>query len=574
MPKKPQQQAARAAEPESPASRRTAPVSAARRRFLKRSGIVTAALASGAALPPLAGLPGAVAEAAEVGPLSAERRRERAYQVRLECAQYQYSQPLPQHPGNDDEALYPNRIACFSKTLPHNRLGEPDVTAYESLIRALRTGRAEDFEAVGAGGGVKLVDPQAAFAFELEGADSHSLAIPAPPAFASEEQGGEMVELYWRALTRDVPFSQYGNEALTAAAVNDLRRFPKYSGVTAASLFKGGLPGEQVGPFVSQFLLKPFVFGSTPIPQLNRTPLAGNDQMTSYETWLDIQNGRPPAAATAFDATPRYIRNGRDLGEYVHRDFSYQAFLNAALILLGFGNAALDDANPYKSSARQAGFATFGGPHVLTLVAQVANAALKAAWCQKWAMHRRIRPEEFAGRVHNHLTRAASYPLDAKLLDSQAAAAVFSRNGTYLLPMAYPEGCPVHPAYPGGHATIAGACVTALKAFFNESFIVPSPVVASDDGLSLLPVGEALTVGGELNKLASHLAYGRDTAGMHWRTDEAAGLLLGEAVAIAILTDQNLTFNQPFAGFTLTKFDGTVVTITTRSERPARTTRR
>lgn len=64
--------------------------------------------------------------------------------------------------------------------------------------------------------------------------------------------------------------------------------------------------------------------------------------------------------------------------------------------------------------------------------------------------------------------------------------------------MAYPEGCPIHLAYPAGHAVIAGAGVTILKAFFNESFIIPHPVIASSDGLSLLPYsGPDLTIGGE-----------------------------------------------------------------------------
>jgi len=32
----------------------------------------------------------------------------------------------------------------------------------------------------------------------------------------------------------------------------------------------------------------------------------------------------------------------------------------------------------------------------------------------------------------------------------------------HLLPMAFPEGSPIHPAYGAGHATVAGACVTIL----------------------------------------------------------------------------------------------------------------
>jgi hypothetical protein len=65
--------------------------------------------------------------------------------------------------------------------------------------------------------------------------------------------------------------------------------------------------------------------------------------------------------------------------------------------------------------------------------------------------------------------------------------AVFQQTGSYLLPMAYPDGSPLHPAYPAAHVAIAGACVTVLKAWFDQSFVLPAPVVASPDGHALLP---------------------------------------------------------------------------------------
>ena len=50
-------------------------------------------------------------------------------------------------------------------------------------------------------------------------------------------------------------------------------------------------------------------------------------------------------------------------------------------------------------------------------------------------------------------------------------------------------------------------------------------------------------------------------AAVHWRSDGFQSLLLGEAVAISILRDQRRTFNEPFDGFTFTKFDGTTITV-------------
>src|SRR5260370_26599454 len=83
------------------------------------------------------------------------------------------------------------------------------------------------------------------------------------------------------------------------------------------------------------------------------------------------------------------------------------------------------------------------------------------------------------------------------LVNSQAVKNFFSKNGNYLLPAAYPEGCPQHPSYPEAHGSVAGAGVTVLKAFFDEStklkaffesLPIPKPTlkVASVDGNSLL----------------------------------------------------------------------------------------
>jgi hypothetical protein len=69
-----------------------------------------------------------------------------------------------------------------------------------------------------------------------------------------------------------------------------------------------------------------------------------------------------------------------------------------------------------------------------------------------------------------------------------------------------------------------------------------------------------LTVEGELNKLASNIAIGRDWAGVHYFTDYYESLLMGEEIAISILEEQKLTFGENFS-MTLAKFDGTTIRI-------------
>jgi hypothetical protein len=542
--------------------------SSSRRQFLSTAGGFTAATlaADAVGLSSLTEAPAMSAKAyRQLTPGYLETRRARALEIRNKAAIFQLNRDFPEPQNNGDEDSFPPGLVSFSKGLPHNELGEVDQNAYRRLLQAINSRNPSDFAQVPLGGTTRLANPQSAFAFELEGVDSHSLTVEPPPRVSDEAFAGEMVECYWLALTRDVPFSQYGNEPVTAAAIDDLRRFSDFQNVNAGTLFRSDeIPGVQIGPYISQFLLQPFPLGTTSAEQRYRTSLRENEHLTSYGTWLELQNGNPALSAQSFEEAPSYIHNGRDLGEWVHRNFPYQAALVAALILLSYGNEALDDANPYKGSSNQAGFITFGAPHLLDLIARVSNHSLKATWYQKWAVHRRIRPEEFGGRIHNHITGAAQYPIDSKLLDSPALASVFSKYGSYLCPQAFPEGCPTHPAYPGGNATFTAAGVTVLKAFFNESFVIPNPVVPSDDGLSLQPwTGEPLTVGNELNKLTFNAAFGRNTAGVHYRRDELRGIRQGENSAISVITDFNATYNESFAGFSLTTFDGTSMTLST-----------
>ena len=133
---------------------------------------------------------------------------------------------------------------------------------YNAYLAALNSGQWADFEAIPLGGAAKLSNPQAAYCYAMEGADAAALASPPPPAFASAWAAGEMVEDYWQALTRDVPFSQYGTDPTIAQAVADLNKLSDYRGpnvngqVTPDVIFRGPTPGDLTGPFLSQFLLK------------------------------------------------------------------------------------------------------------------------------------------------------------------------------------------------------------------------------------------------------------------------------------------------------------------------------
>ena len=101
------------------------------------------------------------------------------------------------------------------------------------------------------------------------------------------------------------------------------------------------------------------------------------------------------------------------------------------------------------------------------------------------------------------------------------------------LALQYPEGSPTHPSWPSGHAVVAGACVTVIKAMLAtvdpDGLRKPWPhtkcpaMMATADGSELIADSSAekdgVTIVGELNKLASNVALGRNMAGVHFRTD-------------------------------------------------------
>lgn len=93
--------------------------------------------------------------------------------------------------------------------------------------------------------------------------------------------------------------------------------------------------------------------------------------------------------------------------------------------------------------------------------------------------------------------------------------------------------------------------------------------------------GNPLTVGGELDKLASNIALGRNFGGVHFRSDGEHGILLGEKVAIRFLQDHLRTYREKFRShtdpdgkrpfFELTKRNGQRIHITADDATPVTT---
>lgn len=487
--------------------------------------------------------------------------------------------PAPAQVDNGDEARYPDKSGTYTKGVLQSGIGVVDPDAYETFKRALSTGAQADFSNIILGGPRTLNGPQGGLAFYLDSLDSSQFVVPPAPALDSEAYATELVEMYWASLLRDLAFTNYAGDSTVANAAAELTALPQYAGprdangkVTPDLLFRGPFVGETDGPYISQLLLPDTSLGSLSITQKYATFAPDINFVTTDADFLKVQNGQPTGSALT-PGPALHLHNGRGLSAYTHADVLYQAYFIAYLVLNTL-QTPLNPGNPYaiaKIAKIENGFATLGQPDIAATLAAVADEALKAVWYQKWFVHLRHRPESGGGIVALQKTGRGDTidgHVSPTVLDSQAVKANFAVNNSYYLSQAFPEGSPTHPAYPTGHGTVAGACITALKFFFDGSFTIPAPVMPTADGKDLLPYpvipGHELTVNGELNKLAHNISFGHGIhAGIHWRSDTDTSIQLGEAVALSYLQDRANTYNEKF-DVSLQKVDGTTVTISHR----------
>jgi len=574
-------------------------------------------------------------------------RREQSSNVRASAAKLAADRPNITHQANGDEQRYAsaNYAMNFTKGLEHDHdtglISNPQ--DFESFRTAIDEGYIDSFTTSVSPSRNKQrawEAPTAGLVYELQGPDPQAVTMAPAPALGSMELAYEMAEVYELALLRDVPLTEF-NDATANASVQDAvtrlnnidyaitgdegrPRINVNGDLTPQTLFRGSSPGVEVGPYLSQFMLigndqpsDPGVahgkiqYGALQIDQ--RVPVAASqDYLTDWNTWLQAQNGVDLRDNnTLFDPSGdrRFITFPRDLATYVHDDALYEAYLNACLILLSMGTpfdpgfAKLSgqgelflnslDVNANLSLERHprqaAGFALYGGPHILTLVTEVATRALKAVRYQKFNNHLRLRPEALAARIHQASDIETTFPSVGNGFSDLASAInptvteIMTANGgaSALLPMAFQEGSPMHPSYGAGHATVAGACITILKAFFDTSCIF----VRRDDGgvdkdifaryqsgdvaVEYTPdatganlvdaTGNAfLSLEGELNKLAANISIGRNMAGVHYFADYYDSLRMGEEIALAILEEQALCYpTDPFV-LSVPTFDGEV----------------
>ncbi|MEM6819125.1 MAG: vanadium-dependent haloperoxidase [Pseudomonadota bacterium] len=599
----------------------------------------------------------------------AKDRAQQTLAFRIEAAEKARHREHPEHQANADEIRYGSACypMSFTKGLEHNSTtGLVENAAHFKEFRsAIDNGYIAPFTTrvpvpMSKDFNRRLWEaPTAGVVHDLQGPDAQAVTMAPAPALCSDELNYEMAEVYELALLRDLPFFNWDTGGgVGSAALNDsiarLNALPypldgsagrartnENGQITRQTAFRGSSPGVDAGPYVSQLMLVGTVgdpsdgivgYGAQQIDQ--RVPVAadGDDYMMKWDDWLAVQNGfevrgsSDPCVPTGpgQDFSPghtRFIYTPRDMATYVHIDALYQAYLTGCLILLGNGTpfdpafdllsgkdgdgVMFDPINRVTVPVNAGGFALYGGPHILSLVTEVATRGLKAVRYQKFNVHLRLRPEALGGRLEkakeiddeNRVTCGAFTKMADALKETIDAIRTNNQNAvgesTALLPMAFEEGSPMHPTYGAGHATVAGACVTILKAFFDTSAIFAQltkkgdvkagfyskdqiaqfekcgykvkygayHAVDSGKKLKFAELDCPLTLEGELNKLAANISIGRNMAGVHYYSDYFDSARMGEEIAIGILEEQALGYTKDDFVLSLNTFDGDAVRI-------------
>ena len=423
----------------------------------------------------------------------------------------------------------------------------------------------------------------------------------------------DLAEAYVMAHLRDQPLDDLAQQgtAAYAEATRVLSSFlRRFSGAPATlrpeTLFRCPttfVAECRAGPYVSQLLFRAFYDGGSP---RDRRFVFERDaaNLTRRARLLDFHRGVAPARDYARDAYGRfdlrYVHSGRVLASIVHSEPPHKHYYEGALAAMSaLGEAGLALTDGFSGGAGVAASTTAGYDDVLASVAGVTMQALRQSYAHKWIEHRKIRPDAVAMRLDT-FKRAAALGVEAavaqiplapllvsQFFEGSASKAAFmeeladanlARAGerNYLLPLLYPP--PGHPSSTHGHAVVAGACATVLKAMLTTTDAATGAplawggvggvggvaLTAGAGGETVRPYNGSIagmTLEGEIDKLAHNVAAGRNWAGVHFRTELEYSLFLGEAVGLrylrAKICEYHVARTGSFRGWDLRLFNGT-----------------
>ena len=483
----------------------------------------------------------------------------------------------------------------FGKTLLHDNNILPLSGSVDTMLNAVDKGTLESVDEIER-------DPQTTrplegiisqYSVNMLGSCSSTPRTSSLYSITSPGTAFEMAEVYAMSLSREVNFDQWSTNATISKMIDVLNQYPDKTTapldpstnlITASNLFRGRGHDELLGPYISQCLICDFNYGNLRVEQKYivetpaRLPGAGF-AAKNIEEYRKIATGRTLSGAAVLEQA-RHINNPMVLGSIVHNDPLYQFYYNAALVCLTYGGFTLEH-EFLGTDSKTSGWTMGGSPDILANLAFVSKGALLVAWENKWGQTR-IRPEACANlvRLANNSSLRESIPGLSDLYNNINLTSDVGNNilnevrsqtsdNNALLLLQYPEGSPTHPSFPAGHAVVAGACVTVLKCFIKTHngttpilWSNPQKVVTNPDGTTSLDTytGDSLTLVGELNKIASNVALGRDWAGVHYRADGDLGINLGEQYAIDYMINVCQSYSENLS-YSLQKYDGTFITI-------------
>ena len=522
-------------------------------------------------------------------------------------------------PFVSDDILYgiPNFRGVYSKgfvghtggTVASGPIGPPPIP-YRAFAEAIRNKDLNTVNAIGAQN-PRLVDPYCLFDVEYEGLYRASFTIPIAPGPYSAQAQAEMLEVYSMALLRDYHLilldpsdGRYGT--LSTSEWNDAKNRmntiitqlnaynqplgnPLQAPVNGSGfiqnnlLYRGRTTGDLKGPYISQLFYYSAFPGNMYINQnylvadisFNSNDVSGTSFNNTPSTFANIWNGG--TVGPTGDYALRYLSTIRDVAIYINKDEVWQPFFIAVSALLDRGIPT-----GFFTKSRKAGtsrFINLGPVDLWGLMVKAMKQAMNATWVWKW-QQLRLRPEEMAYQIN--LSQNFGYTLDFsqnflnnQILTNSTYGISGANSGQFILPLTYSNGSPCHPAYPAGHATIAGSLATVVKAYFNCDGLIEGYVpkvstlpynVFSGTQLELYRTGSTggptgfFRIDDEVDKMASNCSFSRAMGGVHYRSDCEAGLNIGENVAIAVLQQEVFKYDDE-VNFRFRKRDGTIVNI-------------
>lgn len=435
-------------------------------------------------------------------------------------------------PNSVDVYSIPEFKGAYTKGFPHLETLLVNPKSFQTFLQALSYADVELLQEIQLGGKRRLDTPSTLFSFDQFGVLKASIPLAPHVSMKSPLFTTELTDLYNISELRDVPFPFVSVEGIDFEK-RYLRNMTEIGGDPISSFFYNDIP---LGP---KSVKQTYIFYAPGIDYLKTRP----------ET-IDIQNGAIPLTAGTYLSIEKYITTLRDGATFV-QDMDVLQFFTNIVYWLESQNAPLNPLSPFRTGVIFTENSTVLGGHndVIYVMTSVARNVISSVWYNKWK-YLRPRPEEVGVLLDQSKLIGTETPFISP--SQEVLAPIYAKQGNWLLTQVYPGGAPLNPSYPSAHAALAGALVTVIKAYYDESFLFEG-LIPSPDGLSVSKSGKTTSLGAELNKAAYNIGAFQVGAGIHYNSDLTYSF--GQEVALRYFDVYFCSYPWPF-GARFTLFNG------------------